>query len=253
MTEERAAEAGPGTQEAEQASRSGAARWLSILAAVVALIVLGRVAGDYVPVFARWVASLGIWGPLVFIVGYAVAVVGFVPGSVLTLAAGAIFGLAAGTVYVFVAATLGATAAFLIARFVARDWATRRLAGNERFQAIDDAIAEQGGRIVFLLRLSPVFPFSVLNYALGLTKVRLRDYVLACLGMIPGTLLYVYSGKVAGDVAAVAGGVQVERGAGYYAVLLAGLAATLLVTVLVTRMARRALQRATDTDVTAEA
>lgn len=232
--------------EADAPGRGGPVRWLLGALAIAAVAVLGREAGSYVPVFAEYVDSLGIWGPIVFIVGYAAAVVAFVPGSLLTLAAGAIFGIAAGTAYVFVAASLGATAAFLISRFVARGWAERKLAGNVRFRAIDDAVAAQGGRIVFLLRLSPVVPFGLLNYALGLTKVGVRDYVLACVGMIPGTLLYVYSGKVAGDVAALAGGAAVERGTGYYAVLVAGLLATLVVTVLVTRIARRALREATD-------
>lgn len=214
-------------------------------AALLALLALGRAAGGYVPQFAQWVDGLGVWGPVVFIVGYALAVVAFIPGSLLTLAAGAIFGVAEGVVIVFVAAVLGSTAAFLVARYLARDAIERRLAGDTRFAAIDRAVGEQGRKIVFLLRLSPVFPFNLLNYGLGLTKVRAVDYLAAAPGMLPGTLLYVYSGKVAGDVAAVAGGVQLERGAGYYSVLVLGLLATAVVTVFVTRIARRALREAT--------
>jgi uncharacterized membrane protein YdjX (TVP38/TMEM64 family) len=198
-----------------------------------------------VPAFAAWVDGLGLWGPVVFVLGYALAVVAFVPGSLLTLAAGAIFGLGEGTLYVFVAAVLGSTGAFLVARHLARAAVERRLSGDPRFAAIDRAIGAQGRRIVFLLRLSPVFPFNLLNYALGLTRVRLGDYVAASVGMLPGTFLYVYSGKLAGDVAAAAGGAAPARGPGYYAVLGAGLAATLLVTVIVTRIARRALEQAT--------
>ena len=209
------------------------------------LIYLGRQVGGYVPEFAEWVNGLGAIGPLVFIAGYALAVVGFVPGSVLTLAAGAIFGVLEGTVYVFLAATLGAIGAFLVSRYLARRAVERRLAGDERFAAIDRAVGAQGRKIVFLLRLSPIFPFSLLNYALGLTRVRLLDYVFASVGMIPGTLLYVYSGKLAGDVAAVAGGAGVERGTGYYTVLGLGFVATVVVTVAVTRIARRALEEAT--------
>jgi uncharacterized membrane protein YdjX (TVP38/TMEM64 family) len=181
----------------------------------------------------------------VFVVGYALATVAFVPGSVLTLAAGAIFGLVKGTLLVFTAATLGAIAAFLVARHVARDAVARRIEGDARFAAIDRAVELQGRRIVFLLRLSPVFPFNLLNYALGLTRVRLRDYAVASLGMLPGTLLYVYSGKVVGEVAALAGGGEMQRGTGYYLSWGIGLAATALVTVLVTRIARRALAEAT--------
>jgi uncharacterized membrane protein YdjX (TVP38/TMEM64 family) len=227
-------------------ARRGPLARLGLLVIVIAgLVVLGRQAGRYIPQFARWVDGLGVWGPLVFIAGYALATVAFVPGSLLTLAAGAIFGLARGVVYVFIAAVLGSSAAFLVARYVARQNIERRLAQNPRFAAIDRAVGAQGRKIVFLLRLSPVFPFNALNYGLGLTRVRFIDYVAASVGMLPGTLLYVYYGKLAGDVAALAGGSVPEKGPGYYAVLLLGLVATIAVTALVTRTARRVLQEAT--------
>ncbi len=216
------------------------------IAALVALIFVGRQLGAYVPRFATWVEGLGFWGPLVFMAGYAIATVAFVPGSLLTLGAGAIFGLAKGVVYVFVAASIGATLAFLVSRYVARSAIEQRLAGNEKFAAIDSAVGEQGLKIVMLLRLSPVFPFNLLNYGLGLTKVSLRDYVLAHIGMLPGTLLYVYYGKLAGDVAALAGGAETERGAEYWIVLGLGLVATVVVTTIVTRIARRALKESAD-------
>lgn len=214
-------------------------------AALVALVLLGRSAGAYVPQFAAWVESLGVLGPVVFVAGYALAVVLFIPGSILTLAAGAIFGLAEGTFLVFVAAVLGSTLAFLIARHGARHAIERRIEGDRRFAAIDQAIGAEGRKIVFLLRLSPVFPFNLLNYALGLTQVTLVDYLIASLGMLPGTLLYVYLGKLGGDVAAVAGGVETETGAGEWVVRILGFAATLVVTLFVTRIARRALDGAT--------
>ena len=209
------------------------------------LIYLGRSAGGYIPEFAAWVDGLGALGPIVFIIGYAVAVVGFIPGSLLTLAAGAIFGLVEGTAYVFVAAVLGSTLAFLIARHGARAAIERRIEGDKRFAAIDRAVGAEGRKIVFLLRLSPVFPFNLLNYSLGLTQVRLVDYLIASVGMLPGSLLYVYTGKVAGDVAAIAGGGAGEKGAADWAVLVLGLVATAVVTVIVTRIARRALDAAT--------
>jgi uncharacterized membrane protein YdjX (TVP38/TMEM64 family) len=214
------------------------------VAALVALFIIGRELGGYVPAFAVRVERLGLWGPLVFIAGYAVATVAFVPGSLLTLGAGAIFGLLQGVVFVFIAASIGATLAFLVSRYVARSAIEQRLEGNEKFAAIDDAVGEQGLKIVFLLRLSPVFPFNLLNYGLGLTKVSLRDYVVAHIGMLPGTLLYVYYGKLAGDVAALAAGAESERGAEYWLVLGLGLAATVVVTTIVTRIARRALREA---------
>lgn len=227
----------------------GRRRWVTLAlaaAAVVALVAVGREAGRHLQEFATWVDGLGAWGPLVFMGGYALAVVAFVPGSVLTLAAGAIFGLT-GALYVLVAATLGASGAFVVARYLARSAIERKLAGNERFAAIDRAIGNQGFKIVLLLRLSPVFPFNMLNYGLGLTRVRFADFFLASIGMLPGTLLYVYYGKLGGDVASLAAGMPAAmRGPAYYATLALGLVATLVVTTIVTRIARKALKEATD-------
>ncbi len=217
-------------------------RIAGVAAALAVLWVLGRRLGGYIPQFAQWVDGLGIWGPIVFALGYAAATVAFIPGSLLTLAAGAIFGLLKGTAVVLVGATLGAVAAFLIGRTFARAAIERRLAGNARFAAIDRAIGKQGLKIAFLLRLSPVFPFNLLNYGLGLTGVTLRDYALACLGMVPGTFLYVFLGRAAGSLAGALGGAQPEGGgAGRTITLIVGLAATAVVTVIITRIARRAL------------
>ena len=221
------------------------ARVALVVLVVAALIVAGRRAGALVPEFVRWVNGLGPWGPVAFVAGYIAASVALVPAALLTLAAGAIFGVVEGVAVAFVGASLGASAAFVIARYAARGRVERRIAGNERFRAIDRAIGREGRKIVLLLRLSPVFPFNLLNYALGLTRVRFIDYVLAMPGMLPGAILYVYTGKVAGDVAALAGGVAPARSAGYYGVLGLGLAATASVTVIVTRAARRALAEAT--------
>ena len=212
---------------------------------LVVLVLVGRSAGRYVGEFAATVESIGVWAPIVFIGGYVVATVAFVPGSVLTLAAGALFGLLWGTVYVWIAATLGACAAFLVSRYLARGLVARRLEGNARFAAIDRAIGRKGRRIVFLLRLSPLFPFNLLNYALGLTDVRFVDYLVACAGMLPGTLRYVYYGKVAGDVAGAAGG-GAERGAAEHLLLGVGLIATIAVATIVARTARRALAEEID-------
>jgi uncharacterized membrane protein YdjX (TVP38/TMEM64 family) len=211
------------------------------LAALVlaALVFFGRSAGAHFASFAAWVQEQGALGPAIFIAGYAVAVVAFVPGSLLTLAAGAIFGLGWGTLYVLIAATLGASLAFLVARYVARGAVEQRLANNPKLAAIDRAIGGEGRKIVLLLRLSPAFPFNVLNYALGLTRVRFGDYLIASLGMLPGTLLYVYSGKLAGDVPRWREARR-RRGPGYWA-LLGWLVATLLVTLL-SRARRRASQ-----------
>ncbi|MEZ5333009.1 MAG: TVP38/TMEM64 family protein [Thermoanaerobaculia bacterium] len=233
-------------------STAGAARlgfWVRVLAALAAAALLwwaGRELGGYVPRFAAWVDSLGLWGPVVFVLGYALATVAFIPGSLLTLAAGAIFGLLEGTVTVFAGASLGATLAFLVSRYLARGRIEARLEGKPRFRALDRAVEREGLKIVTLLRLAPVFPFNLLNYALGLTRVRLPHYLLACFGMLPGTFLYVYYGRALGSLAAVAGGAEPDKGAGYWTVFGLGLAATATVTLLVTRIARRALAGASD-------
>lgn len=222
-------------------------KWGAIAVAVIGLLFLfSRFAGGYIPRFTRWVEGLGTWGPVVFVAGYVLATVFFISGALMTLAAGAIFGLVEGTLYTIVAATLGACAAFLVSRYLARDAVERRLLDDERFQKVDRAIRGEGLKVMFLLRLSPVFPFVFLNYALGLTAVRFRDYALACLGMLPGTLLYVYYGKAAGEAAALAGGAEVERGTEYYVFLGIGLLATVIATWIVTRTARRALERQTE-------
>lgn len=219
-------------------------KWLGAVAVVIGIVVItlfGRRLAGYIPPFVQWVASLGPAGPIAFMAGYVLATIAFVPGSLLTMAGGALFGLSRGTIFVFIAATMGATAAFLISRYFARRAVERRLADWPQFKAIDAAVAREGRKIVFLLRLSPVFPFNLLNYALGLTRVRLRDYVIACIGMLPGTLLWVYYGHLLGSVADSVSGSSVPRGTGYWLVTGLGLIATLVVTIIIARMAKRAL------------
>ncbi|MCI0586714.1 MAG: TVP38/TMEM64 family protein [Planctomycetes bacterium] len=220
------------------------ARAILLLAAIVLLVLLGRRGAALVPPFREWVVGLGFWGPVAFVAGYTLCTVAFIPGSALTLAAGAIFGLVEGTIVVFLAAVCGSSAAFLVSRYLARRAIERKLAGNPRFAAIDRAVAKEGRKIVLLLRLSPVFPFNLLNYALGLTGVRFRDYLVGSIGMIPGTFFFVFTGRVVGDVSAASSGGMASKGAGYWALLGAGLAATLLVSTLVARIAKRALTQA---------
>ena len=213
------------------------------------LVAVGRYFGAELPEFTRRIQELGAVGILLFIVGYVLATVAFVPGSLLTLAAGAVYGIGRGTAIVLVAATIGASLAFLIARYVARSAVEARLKGHEKFSAVDRAVGRQGFRIVLLLRLSPVFPFNALNYALGLTRVRFRDYLLASIGMLPGTLLYVYYGKAAGSVAEIAAGMEMmDRSIWHYVALGVGLVATIVVTAVITRSARRALREVADLD-----
>lgn len=222
-------------------------RTLTLLAGfglLVLIVAAGRTGSALVPQFVARVEALGALGPVVFIAGYAFGVVVGLPGSLLTLAAGATFGLVAGTAWAFTGAVLGASIAFLLARFFLRGAVARRFDDDDRFAAIDGAIAAEGRRTVFLLRLSPVFPFTLLNYLLGITRVRFTDYLVASVGMLPGTLLYVYTGKIVGDVASVTAGSARPSSGAYYAVLALGLAATAAVAVFVTRAARRALAEA---------
>ncbi len=146
-----------------------------------------------------------------------------------------------GFISVSIGSTLGATCAFLIGRYLARDLVAGRIAGNEKFKAVDEAVGREGWKIVLLTRLSPVFPFNLLNYAFGLTKVSLKHYFFATwLGMIPGTVMYVYIGSLAGDLASL-GGAGHTRTTGEWVLYGIGLLATLIVTVFVTRLARKTL------------
>jgi uncharacterized membrane protein YdjX (TVP38/TMEM64 family) len=194
-----------------------------------------------IPEMLDWFRSLGPWGAAAFVAAYVLACVLFLPGSPLTLGAGALFGVPLGFALVSLASTLGAVASFLLGRFVARGWIVSKVAGYPKFAAIDAAVGREGWKIIALLRLSPLFPFSLLNYALGLTQVKFRDYLLASwLGMMPGTLLYVWLGAIAGDAAKQAGG-RHQRTPAEWALYGVGLLATVAVTVYVARVSKRAL------------
>jgi uncharacterized membrane protein YdjX (TVP38/TMEM64 family) len=190
-----------------------------------------------------YVQSLGAVAPLAVALVYVAATVLLIPGSALTIAAGTLFGLRTGLLVVFMGANLGALFVFLLARTYLREKVAKWAEGNPKFRALDRAIGHQGFRMVFLWRLSPAFPFTVLNYLLGLTAVRPGAYVLAnLLGMLPGAFLYVYIGAAARD--ALAG--QADGAVAFYQQILkyVGLLATVAVVVMVTRLARKALREA---------
>jgi len=218
-------------------------RWrqLALLLALVALMAVVRGNAGRLPELLEWVRAQGAFAPVVYGALYAVAVPCFVPGSLLTLTAGALFGLWPGVPVVFVAAVVGSSLSFVTARFLVRPWAETWARRNQRFAAVDHAVAAEGARIVFLLRLTPLVPFTVLNYLLGVTRLRWRDLLMASPGMLPGTILYVYYGHVIGDVTAVAAGARPPRSAAQYAVLAGGLIAAVLVAWRVSRIARAAL------------
>jgi len=218
---------------------------------------------DYLRSLLEWAESLGVAGPLVVVGIYVFACVLLLPGSILTIGAGFLFNVVIGTITVSVGSTLGACAAFLLARTVARRWVARKVSDNAKFAAVDEAVGTQGWKIVLLTRLSPVFPFVWLNYMFGLTRVSFWSYAVASwIGMLPGTLMYVYFGsaarKLADAAAREAAGGLAEVTAGGYAggaaeriFFWVGLVAAVAVAVFVTRVAKRAIDRAVEVSGTA--
>ena len=193
----------------------------------------------------QWIDNLGAIAPIAFILIYIIATVAFLPGSILTLGAGVVFGIIRGSIYVFVGATIGAILAFLVGRYLARGWISKKIAGNQKFSAIDRAVGKEGLKIVLLTRLSPVFPFNLLNYALGVTGVSLKDYVLGSVGMIPGTIMYL--GSLAGSIATIGGETQPDANPiAQWAIRIIGFMATVAVTLYVTKIARQALDDSID-------
>jgi uncharacterized membrane protein YdjX (TVP38/TMEM64 family) len=192
----------------------------------------------------EWVESLGAIGAIAFIVVYILATVAFVPGLLLTLGAGLLFGVFWGSIYVFVAATTGAIMAFGIGRYVLRSWVVEKIANNVKFQAIDAAVGKSGFKIVLLTRLSPAFPFNLLNYAYGVTGVSLWEYSWASIGMIPATILYVYIGSLAGSIATLSTNTKSSDPQVQLVAQVLGLVATIVVTVYITRLAQKALAEA---------
>ncbi len=194
----------------------------------------------------QWIDKLGTGGYIIFIFIYILASVLIIPGSLLTLGAGAIFGVIKGSILVSVGSTLAATTAFLIGRYLTRGWVAGQIEKYPKFKAIDEAVAKEGWKIIGLTRLSPIFPFVFLNYAFGITKVSVRDYILASwIGMMPGTLMYVYIGSLIGDIAKLGAGGREKTPLewGLYGV---GLIATVAVTVYVTKIAKQALNSQID-------
>jgi len=154
-----------------------------------------------------WVNDAGVAGPIVFMLIYIIGAVVFLPGSVLTLAGGALFGPVLGTFYNLTAATIGAIISFIAARYLAHDWVEKKTGG--KLKALKQGVESEGWKFVAFVRLVPLFPFNLLNYALGLTKIKLSHYSLATyICMLPGAIAYTYIGYVgrealAGDEAVI--------------------------------------------------
>lgn len=209
---------------------------VAVLAAFIVAVKL-LPTDEWLRALQDYVKGLGAVGWVVYALVYALCCVLFVPASLLTLGAGVIFGLVEGTIVVVIGATLGAVASFLLARTVMRSKIEGMTAGNEKFRALDRAIGKEGAKIVFLIRLSPLFPFTYINYGFGLTGVRTLPYALATLvGIIPGTFAFVYIGSL---LATAAGDATTTQ----KAIQIAGLAITIIVTILVTKIARNAMKK----------
>ncbi|MEO6953222.1 MAG: TVP38/TMEM64 family protein [Polyangia bacterium] len=194
-----------------------------------------------------WIRGAGVLGVVVFSLAYIVGTAAMLPGAALTLGAGFAYGPLWGTLLVSPVSVVAATVSFVLARSVARGWVSGTLSRDPRFTALDAAIGERGFGIVLLLRLSPLLPFNLLNYALGITRVRLRDYVLAsALGMLPGTVLYVYLGSLVTSASELVSGHRPAGGPWGRVIYWGGLAATLVVTVVVSHMAKQALSSRLD-------
>ncbi|MGI8431770.1 MAG: TVP38/TMEM64 family protein [Chthoniobacterales bacterium] len=224
--------------------------WLKKYGKWIALglvLVLLSVAASFLPVGAwlkslvGWFRHLGVLGAFLYVAIYAVAAVLFLPGAIFTIAAGLIYGIAGGTAVALVGATIGASLAFLIARYLLRARIEQFAEKNRKFGAIDAAVGKQGWKIVGLLRLSPLIPFNVSNYFYGVTSVGFWPYVLASfVGMLPGTLLFAYLGAI--GQAGIGGGGQKGHTPLEWTFLGVGLLATVAVTFFVGRLAKKALK-----------
>jgi uncharacterized membrane protein YdjX (TVP38/TMEM64 family) len=223
-------------------------RFLSIVVAVAIAIVVFKdchFCQELLRNSLTWIDSLGSTGkPLAFIIIYNLATVLFIPGSILTLGGGAIFGIVWGSIYITFAAILGAIFAFFIGRYLSRSWILKKIDNHPKFQAIERAVCQQGLKIVFLSRLCPLFPFNLLNYAFGVMQVSWKDYILGSLGIVPGTIMYVYLGSLAGDLTAIGTESMYSNpqivAANWAIRIVSGLAA-LGVTIYITRLARQSL------------
>lgn len=215
---------------------------------IIALIILTRQFDiqALLQTLILWVQGLGVLGPVVYIIIYNLATLLFIPGSLLTLKGGCLFGVFWGSAYVLIAATVGATLAFFIGRYLSRNWVVQQIEKYPKFKAIDQAVAREGWKIVLLTRLSPVFPFNLLNYAFGVTQISLKDYMLGSLGIVPGTIMYVYIGSLAGNLALTNTShqpVTPETQMWQWIMQGLGLIATLGVTVYITKIAQKALKQ----------
>lgn len=169
-------------------------RFFLLLTFIVAAIVSIKLSGldEYLDQerLKAWIVGYGAWGPVMYIVIYSIAPSFMLPGLPITVVGGILFGPVGGTVYTSIGATIGASIAFLIARYMGRGWVEAMIKG--RWEELDLEVERQGWKIVAFTRLIPLFPFNLLNYAFGLTRIRFSHYLLASfVFMLPGIIAYV--------------------------------------------------------------
>lgn len=196
---------------------------------------------DWMASLLGHLADLGGWAPALFIGLYVLAAITLAPAFLLTFSGGAVFGLWRGTMLTYVGAVLGASAVYALAVPLARSRVLGWIDRDPRVAATRRAVVNDSTWIMFLLRLSPLVPYNLLNYALALSGVPFRAYLLASVGMIPAIIMYTYYGKVAGDVTRNLAGVAPARGPEYYVMLGVGLIATFAATHLISRAAKKAM------------
>lgn len=208
------------------------------LAAFFASLIVLQVKYNFfkdLPTIIEQTSTSGIKRYLGFILIYIVSTIMMLPGSPLTFTAGALFGFWKGLVIVSIGSTIGAGCAFLVSRYLARNFVKRKFLNNELFKSIDSGINEEGFKIVILARLSPVIPFFLLNYALGITKIRFTQFLTASwIGMIPGTMVYVLMGSMGSAM------ISGKKSFLEWVLLGAGIIATIFVTLLISRIIRKA-------------
>lgn len=214
-------------------------RAVGIAVPLVFGLVVGRLLSPWLPQFATWVHTLGAWAPFAFVGAYITVVVLMLPAFLLTMVAGAVFGMVKGSILVMTGAVVGGTTAFLLGRYVARDFVAKRVAKNEKLVAIDRVVGEDGLRLVFLLRLSPAVPFVLTNYALGVTRVKLRDFVLGTFGLLPIVLVYAAFGSASGAGPRPDGSSPISG-----KIMIAGVIVTVALALFLARIAQRALNEA---------
>lgn len=217
-------------------------KWIIVAAAIAAAFVAWFFlpVKDWLESFSQWIEGLGIWGGVVFVAVYAIATLLLAPGALFTLAAGLVFGLGWGFPIVMIGATLGAALAFLVARYLLRERIKQALHKRPKFKAVDEAVSEDGWKIVLLLRLSPLVPFNLQNYFFGITEIKFWQYVAATfVGIIPGAVLYLYLGAIGGALTG-----DSEWGAPQWIFFGVGLVATIAIAVLVTIKAKKKLEEA---------